>query len=59
MNPALIQEGMIKGKIFHKWAVWKTDKRYYPDAILFWERYVKKQLRYFVRQEEAARRNDH
>jgi hypothetical protein len=49
----------IKGKIRHKWAIWKTHKRYYPEATLWWELYIKKQLRYFVHQEEAECRNDH
>lgn len=58
MKPTLIEEGRIKVKIHHKWAAWKTNKRYYQDAIL-WESYVKKQLRYFMRQEEAVLCKDH
>jgi len=59
MNPAMIQDEIIKEKIRNKWTIWKNQKRYYPDETLLWERYVKKQLRYFMRQEEAERYKDH
>ena len=44
MKPTLKEEERIKGKIQKKWAIWKTHKRYYPDATSWWERYVKKNL---------------
>jgi len=59
MNATLINDERIKKKMSHKLASWKTHKRNYPDRTMWWDHYVKKQLRLFVRQEEAVCRNDH
>ena len=34
MNATMIREERIKEKVRHKWVIWKTDKRYYPETTL-------------------------
>ena len=57
INIAMFRDERILDGMRHKWALRKHHKRYYPRATLWWVRYVKKQLRSFVRYEEAERRS--
>jgi hypothetical protein len=41
-----------------RWNKWQTHKRYYPNAVMWWTRYVKAQIRKLFADEGAARRQD-
>jgi hypothetical protein len=59
VNPMLMQDESIKGKIRTAWVKWRFHKRYYPDVVMWWERCEKKQLQRLIRQEESERHSKH
>jgi endonuclease/exonuclease/phosphatase family metal-dependent hydrolase len=40
------------------WKIWRNHGKYYPTAVLWWERYVKRMLKQTFMWEGAARRRD-
>ena len=59
MDPMLRHDENIKRRIRYEWVRWRNHKRYYPDVTMWWERYVKKQLRHLIRQEDSKHNKGH
>jgi hypothetical protein len=59
MDPELVTQERIRDKIRLEMAKWQRSKSYYPDAVTWWERCVKTQLRRLIRREEVERRAQH
>jgi len=57
MNPLLMRDKNIIHKIRVQWATWHNHKSFYPDITMWWERYVKKQLKRLLRQERESTSN--
>jgi exonuclease III len=54
---------MLQGKTFQetfkaKWEKWKMNKKHYPTNVMWWSRYVKKQIKVAFMAEGAERRRD-
>ena len=58
MNTAVLGEGSFRQLLQCKWETWWSHRKYYPTALMWWERYVKRMLRQIFTWEGAARRRD-
>jgi hypothetical protein len=58
MNASVLSEESFRRILQCKWDTWRRHKKYYPTAVLWWERYVKRMLKQTFSWEGAARRRD-
>jgi len=58
MNTVVLGEGSFRQLLQCKWETWRSHRKYYPAAVMWWERYVKRMLRQTFTWEGAARRRD-
>jgi hypothetical protein len=58
MDPRMCQNENIQRRVGEEWPEWKEHKRYYPDVLQWWERYVKKRIGPFFRRITAERNAD-
>jgi hypothetical protein len=58
MNTTLLREKNFQQILKGKWEIWKTHKKYYPDRLIWWERYIKRTLRKTFVWEGTDRRRD-
>jgi hypothetical protein len=58
VNTSILGEGSFRRLLPCKWDTWRSHRKYYPTALLWWERYVKRMLRQTFVWEGAARRRD-
>jgi len=47
MNTSIVSEETFIERLRQKWAVWRQQRRFYPDWPMWWGRYTKKQIRLF------------
>jgi hypothetical protein len=45
MNTSVLGEESFRQLLQCKWETWRSHRKYYPTAVLWWERYVKRALR--------------
>jgi hypothetical protein len=57
-NASILSEEDFKRRLQQKWAVWRQQRKFYPDWPMWWGRYTKKQIRIFCIQEGSERRRD-
>jgi hypothetical protein len=55
LDQILMKHESLKGKIRNERAKWRIHKRYYSHVVMWWERGVKKQLQFLIRQEDIER----
>jgi len=55
MDPAVLQDDILKRKIRANWMQWRSRRRHYPHVAMWWERRAKNQLQRFVRAEEGKK----
>jgi len=58
MNTYILSEEAFKERLHQKWAIWRQQRRFYPEWPMWWGRYTKKQIRLFCIQEGSERRRD-
>jgi len=58
MNVSLLNEPTFMQRIQEEWVRWQNRKKYYPNPVLWWERFVKKTLKLTFQREGAERRRD-
>jgi len=58
MNTSVLREESFRRLLQQKWEIWRNHRKYYPTAILWWERYVKRMLKQTFTWEGAVRRRD-
>jgi exonuclease III len=58
MNTRILKETPFKERMTHKWQEWERLKGEYRDLTMWWEKYVKKELRYPFIIEGATRRRE-
>jgi hypothetical protein len=58
MNNAVLGEVGFRQILQGKWETWRGHRKYYPTAVMWWERYVKRMLRQTITWEGAPRRRD-
>jgi hypothetical protein len=56
MNTSVLGEGSFRRLLQCKWETWRSHRKYYPTAVLWWERYVKRTLRQTFTWEGAVHR---
>jgi len=52
LKTAIAATAETKHKLHQQWNKWSRLKRCYPNVNMWWERLIKKKLRYFYRQEQ-------
>jgi len=45
MNTLLLRDNIIQQRLLKKWTEWRAHQRFYPDKVMWWERYVKLMLK--------------
>jgi len=58
MNTTLINGVGFQQLLQEKWDFWRTHKKYYSTAMMWWKRYVKRMLRQTFTWEGTMRRCD-
>jgi hypothetical protein len=58
MNTRILKETPFKETVTHKWQTWESLKGKYRDLTMWWEKYVKKELRYLFIVEGTTRRRE-
>jgi hypothetical protein len=59
LDPNMIQDASLKTQIQQQWDMWKLHKPHYPNANLWWDWYVKKQMQQYLWKLEAEHRREH
>jgi hypothetical protein len=44
MNISLLYDKSFREILQERWTKWQAHKRYYPNAVMWWTRYVKAQI---------------
>jgi hypothetical protein len=58
MNNAVLRDTGFQRLLKQKWGKWRNHRKYYPTAVLWWERCVKSRLKSTFTWEGAERRRD-
>jgi hypothetical protein len=58
MNVSLLNEPTFNTTIKEEWEMWKKRETYYPNRMLWWDRYVKRMIRQTFQREGTERRRD-
>jgi hypothetical protein len=58
MNTNILQQKTFQETFKNKWGKWKMNKKHYPTTVMWWSRYVKKQIKITCMAEGAERRRD-
>jgi hypothetical protein len=58
MNVSLLNESTFIQSIQEGWTRWQTRKKYYPNPVMWWERFVKKTIGETFQREGTERRRD-
>jgi len=58
MNTSLLKDATFKHVIQTHWKKWQTRKKYYPNAVVWWERCVKPMIRHLFTREGTERKHD-
>jgi len=48
MNTSILSEEAVKDRLRHKWAVWRQQRRFYPDWSMWLGRYTKNRFVFSV-----------
>jgi hypothetical protein len=44
MNTSIVSEEAFNKRLLQKWAVWRQQRRFYPNWPMWWGRYTRKVL---------------
>jgi len=58
MNISLLDDNIFCDSLMLLWCNWKRNMKYYPNAVLWWNRKVKQRIRQTLQREEASRNRD-
>jgi hypothetical protein len=58
MNVSFLRETNFRSIIQTQWAKWKTHKKYYPNGVMWWGRYIKRIIRHLLINKGTERRRD-
>ena len=58
MNVAYLHEKTFRDNLNTRWTQWQQHKRFYPNTVQWWGRYVKRMVRQIFTSEGTGRRRD-
>jgi len=58
MNVSYLHDKTFREDLTTRWAQWKKHKKFYPNCVLWWGRYVKRMVRQLFTSEGTNRRRD-
>ena len=59
MDPTIATDSAFKERYQAAWEKWRGHKRYYRTIAMWWERYVKTNIKYITRQVASEHNTDH
>jgi hypothetical protein len=58
MNVSYLHDKTFRDDLTTRWAQWQQHKKFYPNCVLWWGRYVKRMVRQLFTSEGTNRRRD-
>jgi len=58
MDISILDDNTFSDSLMLLWCKWKQNMNYYPNTVLWWNRYVKKRIRQTFQREGASRNRD-